>query len=65
MPTLMSDSLMPGTTAAAGEEEEEAVVEPTVAALFRTFGVACVYSQYRNGETICPIPTFFTTSSSA
>ena len=45
MPTLMSDSLMPGMAAAAGEEEEEAVVEPTVAALFRTFGVACVYSQ--------------------
>ena len=37
--TLMSDSLIPGAAAAAGAAEE-AALDPTVAALFRTLGVA-------------------------
>ena len=38
--TLISDSLIPGAAAAAGAAEEAAPLDPTVAALFRTFGVA-------------------------
>ena len=36
---MISDSLMPGAAATAGAEEE-ATLDPTVAALFRTFGWA-------------------------